>query len=253
MVITLVLSGALISLGAAIQGGDSPQAWVGIPLVVLGSCCAAVCVTLWVVCVLDPARRPCRTETPRIRRVIDQLLGAAATADTRGILALPQSPLCTDIPLFGAGVPMLIAGEPAGAIRTALLSRSDALAEAARVRRARIRRACDALPVLTLMLALLLVGWTFGAIVQGSSLGTLMPLGLLASVYGAFAIAAIAVAFADRLSVAASEQELCAMLVIETLVGLRSGESADRIRARLRTLVPDGEPATASIPLRKAA
>lgn len=252
-VITLVLSGAIVSLGAAVGGGGSELAWLGTPLVVLGSSCAAVCVTLWAVCALDPKRRAAPVDSQLVARLVTELVDAAKAAENRGVLTLPDRSISVHQSLFAAGAGLLIAGQPAEAIRTQLAGMADTAADADAPRRARVRLICDAFPIGALSLAFSMVLWTVLAIVREVPLGTLMPLVLLGSVYGAFAFAALAVEIGDRLGASSAEDELSSALVIETLVRIRSGESAERIAERLRVRAPGVPVPVQAATLRKAA
>jgi flagellar motor component MotA len=249
----LVLSGAIVSLGAAIGGGESTSSWMGTPLVVLGSSCAAVCVTLWVVCALDPKRRAAQGDSKNIRDLVADLIEVANVSENRGVLALPNLSISAQSALYSTGAALLIAGESADNIRRQLAGMSDTAAEAGRSQRARTRFICDAFPILALSLSFSLVLWAVITIVRGAPIGTLMPLVLLGAVYGAFAIAALAVEFGDRLSATAAEDELAAALVIETLARIRSGDSADKIAQRLRGHTPGIAAPVQAAPLRKAA
>ncbi|HMN39589.1 MAG TPA: hypothetical protein PKE29_02010 [Phycisphaerales bacterium] len=252
-VIALVLSGAIASLGAAIGGGGSGSAWIGPPLIVLGSSCAAVCITLWVVCVLDPTRRASKGDSPTIARLVAELAEVARIAEARGVLALPGRTISVQASLFAAGAGLLVAGEAADAIRHQLSGMADAAADADSPRRARTRFVCDACPVVAMSLAFSVVLWMVVAIIREAPLGVFMPLALLGVVYGAFAIAALAVEFGDRLGNSTAENELSAALVIETLGHIRAGESADRIVERLRAYSPGLVAPAQPAPLRKAA
>ena len=257
-VIGLTLAGAVVALGAAVGGDTRPHsgtAWIGTPLIALGACGAAVCITLWVVDLFSNNRRATPALSPRIRTLAADLLAAAKLADSRGILSLSTCSMSSRADLFQTGAKMLVTGDSCEAIRAKLASMTGSTPEQ-NLRRSRLRQVCTILPLGALAVAFTVVLWAFVAAATGASMGTLLPLGLLAAVYGSFIVSVLAVEIADRALGHVSEEELASTLVIETLVGIRSGETADRLAARLGLASPDpaakADAAPAS-PLRRAA
>jgi flagellar motor component MotA len=142
--------------------------------------------------------------------------------------------------LFRLGAEMLVAGESVEVLRARLTVLGEEVGEAAASARAKIVMVCRWMPVGSLALALGLVVWLLISATSPGKLGTLAPMGLLLAVYGAFAVAAIAVEVGDRLVLEGTERELIGGMVIETLAAIRAGERAAKIEARLKGVLTPG-------------
>jgi flagellar motor component MotA len=255
-VVALALAGGVVALGIAVNDGSTALRVISNVLVLLGGAGAAVTIALWATRVMGsggPAARVCR-DTVRVRRVAEELIACAREAESRGVLTLVGRGLGECGELFRLGADMVVAGESVDVLRARLAELGDRAGESAARMRERIVAVCRWLPVVALVLSLVLVVWMLVSVASPARLGTLTPMGLLLSVYGAFAVAAIAVEVGDRVLAEAAERELITGMVIQTLSSIRSGESAARIESHLRgVLTPGAISADEGAPLRRAA
>lgn len=238
----LALAGGVVALGIALNDGSNVLAVISRTMVVLGGCAAAVTIALWAVRASGFVSRATGPlgDTARLRTLIDELVGCAKDAESKGVLTLSGRTIGWCGELFRLGADMVIAGEPVELIRTRLAQLGDQAGESESRVRERIATVCRWLPLAALGLSLVFVVWLLASMVGPAWPGTLAPLGLLLAVYGAFAIAAIAVEVGDRIVAEGVERELFAGMVIETLAAIRAGENAARIEARLKGVLTPG-------------
>jgi flagellar motor component MotA len=242
-VILLALAGGMVALGIAVNDGSTGLAAVSAVLVVLGGSGAAVVIAFWAARAMGLGRADSsggRRETARVRRAVDELVSCVKEAESKGVLMLPQRSIGECAELFRLGAEMVVAGEPVEVIRARLGDLGDRAGEAEARMRERIVLVCRWLPMGALGLALAMVVWLLASLGSPLRLGTLAPMGLLLAVYGAFAVAAIAVEVGDRLVSEGSEREMIAGMVIETLAAIRAGERSERVEARLRGFLTPG-------------
>lgn len=226
------------------------------PVVVLGGAGAAVALTLWTAGVIGLGRRGAPpTRSARVDDMVSDLLKHARTASTKGVLALADAKPIVRPLLFAEGVRMLVAGDPAGEIRSRLERLHAETAENAGPGPVVFVAICRVLPVVSLSTALTIVVWMLGTVAKHEPISGMTPIGLLSAIYGAFAVAALASDAADRLLSNCAEHELGAMLVAEAMFGIRSGESVEAIERRLREVLPGGPKTQVSVQpgLRRAA
>jgi flagellar motor component MotA len=254
-IIGLTVAAAILALGLALNGDPARPSTPGAMLTVLGGAGAAVCITLWAAHAMNLGRRLERTRHggPRIDALIDTLIECAAQADSRGVLTLSDRTILEHPGLFAEGVEMLIRADPTDAIRRALGARAEREAVAASLARRRMATICRVVPIVALTLALATLIWMLASMGKPSQIGSLTPLALVVTVYGAFAVAAVSAEMGDRVASAGLRDELTRVLVIETIVAMREGETSDRVEAKLRGFLPPAEPVATPRVLRRAA
>lgn len=255
-VIALAIAGGVVALGIALNDGGSGATVISGVLVLLGGGGAAVTIALWAVRASNLAGRARvpHAETARLGAFVEELVACAKEAESKGVLSLTGRTIGQCGELFRLGTEMVIAGESVEVIRSRLAHLGDQAGETESKARDRIVRVCRWVPLGALGLSLVFVVWLLASTVALGGLGSLAPLGLLLAVYGAFAVAAIAVEVGDRFVAEGLERELFAGMVIETLAAIRSGESAARIEARLKgVLTPGLTSAESGTGLRRAA
>lgn len=239
-VIGLSISAVLVGLGIALGQGPTPV--FGTLLLVLGGSLAAVVLAIWSAFAMGfrrTAQSRARATSVRLDALIHELASHARLASDKGILLIADARISTRQGLFVEGARRLVSAEPAASLRDALSTLADREAEREFQRRRHIITFCRFVPVTALALGFASALWMLMVAVRPpieSSSGT--ALALLCAVYGAFAISALAVDAADRLTARTAEDELAASLIIETIVALRNAETPDMISARLRGMIP---------------
>lgn len=242
-IIGLIAGGALAIIGFALSEQTGWTGAIATPLVVLGLCMIFAVAAIGLAAAIGLGKRlnAAKHEAGRIERLIDVLVTIGADAHNRGVLVLADAGVPERRTLFAAGVQMVIAGSPAFELRRELGDRAEAESKAAYETRSRLLLLCRVAPVIVLsagltgvLLLLLLVGHV-------EHMNTMATFGVLGGVYAAFVVAAGAQELGDRTMSRVAEDELAGILIVETLLAIRAGESGDGVRAILNGLLPPRE------------
>ncbi len=238
----LVCGGVLVLAGFALS---EQTGWLGAsstPLIVLGLCTILAVAAIWLAAVLGLGRRlQVPRHAARIEHLIDILTAISADAHARGILVLADAGVPDRRTLFAAGVHMVLAGAPPAEIRRELSDRAEAESRTAHRHRTRLVTLCRVAPVVVLSAGLAGVLLLLTLIGRVEHMNTLATFGVLGGVYAAFVMAAGAQELGDRAMARVAEDELAGILVAETLLAIRTGESPERVRAILLGLLPSTE------------
>lgn len=254
-ILTLITSGALVALGVALGHISRSAAVYSVPLLVIGVSSSAVWVVLWGARTLGlgGSGSTDRRTPASFRALAEQLTEAARGCETRGILTLADAHVSACATLFQAGVGMVISGEDAADVRRKLHDQAAEDAAGADALGRQTRVVCRVCTVIALCGALVPVLWLCSTGLRAQQVGGLAAFGVLAAVYGAFAIAALAGEIAQRALTDGARRQVEAAMITDALVAIRSGHSAQQVAAALARLIEPGTSPVRREPVRRAA
>lgn len=240
-VIVACVSAVSAGAGVALHGASAAAGEV---LIVLGAAGLGVAGVLWRASARQASAASTRTDEARevagLEALATELVELAEKAGRVGALALADARVSRCEELLRAGAERVIAGAPAGEIRNELDERLGLMDARSRARGLGQAALWRSVPIVSMGAVIGVLVSLRSVLEAPEALGASGAGGLAAGVLGAVVLSVLSAMAAGRCEARAKAELLAGSLVIEAVIGIRTGEPVERLRDRLFVMIRPG-------------